>query len=254
MPFQHSHSHGSGIGFCPFTMALFAGSVAAYTYLVANQTNTKTKKDDDSTSTEKDTSSSSKNPIFQIVFVLGGPGSGKGTQCTLLKERLGWAHLSAGDLLRAERQKTHSAVGDLINEKINNGQIVPSEITVGLLKQGMADVHAAEGTTKFLIDGFPRSQGNVTAWEDLCAEHQIEFVLVLDCPEQVLESRLLERGKDSGRTDDNLDVIRKRFKTNQEETYPIVQQYEQKGMVRTVVADRSIEDVYQEVSGLFEKL
>mmetsp|Transcript_14592 Transcript_14592/g.22805 ORF Transcript_14592/g.22805 Transcript_14592/m.22805 type:complete len:260 (-) Transcript_14592:1121-1900(-) len=259
MPYQHSPSHGAGIGVCPFTLALFAGSVAAYTYLVAHKTtSTQTSKDNDAndSSSSKDKSSSSSNspPIFQIVFVLGGPGSGKGTQCTLLKERLGWAHLSAGDLLRAERKKTNSAVGDLINEKINNGQIVPSEITVGLLKQGMADVYAAEGTTQFLIDGFPRSQGNVTAWEDLCAEHTIEFVLVLDCPEQVLESRLLERGKDSGRTDDNLDVIRKRFKTNQEETYPIVQQYEQKGMVRTVVADRSIEDVYQEVSGLFATL
>ena len=74
-------------------------------------------------------------PICEVVFVLGGPGAGKGTQCQLLSERLeGWSHLSAGDLLRAER-KAGGELGNLINEKIASGQLVPSSITCKLLEK-----------------------------------------------------------------------------------------------------------------------
>lgn len=231
---------------CPISISLFASSAAAYTLA------SRRKK---SSAASSSTSDKMELPKCQVIFVLGGPGSGKGTQCSLLHENLGWAHLSAGDLLRAERNKTDSEVGALINSKIASGQIVPSEITVSLLEIGMKETYANTGATKFLIDGFPRSQGNVTAWEEILGkQHSLKFVLVLDCPEQVLESRLLERGKSSGRVDDNMDVIRKRFKTFQEESYPIIQQYNQKGMVRTIVADWSVDDVYKEVSSLFEKL
>lgn len=171
----------------------------------------------------------------------------------MLKERKGWAHLSAGDLLRAER-KRGGPTADLINSKINAGQIVPAEITVALLQQGMEEEHAQNGCTKFLIDGFPRSQGNVTAWEQNMKQHVVEFVLNLECPEEVLVGRLLERGQTSGRNDDQIDVIRKRFHTFQEECKPIVDMYSQKNMVRTIQSDQPIDDVYEEVVELFQGL
>jgi UMP-CMP kinase len=161
--------------------------------------------------------------------------------------------LSAGDLLRAER-KRGGPTADLINSRIAAGQIVPAEITVGLLKKGMEEEYASRGCTKFLIDGFPRSEGNVSAWEADMAMHEVKFVLDFECPEEVLVGRLLERGQTSGRNDDQIDVIRKRFQTFQKECKPIVDMYSKNNMVRTIRSDQSIEDVYQEVLKHFQGL
>ena len=194
-------------------------------------------------------------PQFQVVFVLGGPGSGKGTQCALLSERLSWTHLSAGDLLRQERE-SGSDLAELINAKISNGLIVPSSITVTLLKNAMEKAYEANpNNSRFLIDGFPRSEENVTVWDEIIAqEATLEFVLFLDCPEDVMTGRILERAKVSGRSDDNLEVIRKRFKTFRETSMPIVTMFEQKGMLKTIVADKSVDDVYVHVDRLFQDL
>jgi UMP-CMP kinase len=130
-------------------------------------------------------------PICEVVFVLGGPGAGKGTQCQLLHERLGdanggeWQHLSAGDLLRAERE-SGGELGRLINAKIAAGELVPSSITVRCLERGMITAFRDNKTTKFLIDGFPRSHENMSAWEDTMGDHTIKFVLDFECPEEVL--------------------------------------------------------------------
>ena len=94
-----------------------------------------------------------------VVFVLGGPGAGKGTMCALAQNQLGWEHLSAGDLLRAERNNPDSKNGELINNYIKEGKIVPVEITVGLL----GDAMQKSGKSKFLIDGFPRNPDNLEA-------------------------------------------------------------------------------------------
>jgi UMP-CMP kinase len=95
-----------------------------------------------------------------VVFVLGGPGAGKGTQCTNIVRDFGFEHLSAGDLLRAH-MKSGSPDGNMVAEMITQGQIVPSEVTVNLLLAAMA----ASGKQKFLIDGFPRNTENRDAWE-----------------------------------------------------------------------------------------
>lgn len=89
-----------------------------------------------------------------VVFVLGGPGSGKGTQCANLVRDYGFTHLSAGDLLRAEQDRKGSEFGDLIKEYIRDGKIVPMEVTVQLLENAMMDVNKGEG--RFLIDGETR--------------------------------------------------------------------------------------------------
>jgi len=191
----------------------------------------------------KDTTETSSVPPCQVVFVLGGPGAGKGTQCQLLQERLGnWVHLSAGDLLRAERKKG-GPIGDLINARIASGQFVPAEITCRLLEMGMAEAYHSRGITKFLIDGYPRNQDNVSTWADTMGQHKVEFVLFFQCPEEVLQGRLLARGETSGRMDDNMEVIRKRFKSYMGETYPIVQLYENVGLVRPIASDKPVESV-----------
>ena len=116
----------------------------------------------------------------RVIFILGGPGVGKGTQCKLLVDSFGFVHLSAGDLLRAER-RSGSAQGELIERLIVEGKIVPSEITVGLLRTAMQSSGWAE--KRFLVDGFPRNQENVDVWNRIMTDAEVEFLLFIDCPE-----------------------------------------------------------------------
>jgi UMP-CMP kinase len=180
-----------------------------------------------------------------VVFVLGGPGAGKGTQCANIVRDFGFTHLSAGDLLRAH-MKSGSADGNMVAEMIKQGQIVPSEVTVNLLLGAMKD----SGKSTFLIDGFPRNKENRDAWERT-AGYDCDFVLFFDCPEDVMLQRLL--GRNEGRTDDNVETIKKRFKTFQESSMPVVQYYEGLGKVRSVAATASPEAVYADTEGHFAK-
>jgi UMP-CMP kinase len=243
MPFQ--------IRVCPFSVAVFLGTAAMITMQLR-----KKKSSTENAQTSTDTSSTRPSlPLCEVVFVLGGPGAGKGTQCQLIQERmLGWAHLSAGDLLRAERQ-AGGELGDLINAKIASGALVPSSITVRLLENAMAkECSAKTNVTKFLIDGFPRSFENMEAWQDTMSHHKVKFVLNFECPEEVLVGRLLERGQTSGRTDDSIDVIRKRFQTHQMECMPIVEYYETHNTaIYKIASDQGIEQVYAQVAAIFEK-
>ncbi|GAB5034972.1 ump-cmp kinase-like [Nannochloropsis oceanica] len=186
---------------------------------------------------------------YEIVFVLGGPGAGKGTQCALLVERHGLVHLSAGDLLREERNRG-TELATMINTYIQEGKIVPAEVTVGLLRAAM---EKAEGKTKFLIDGFPRDPGNLRCWIENMSDHaHTKAVLYLNAPEEVMLQRLLERGKTSGRTDDNADSIKKRFKTYLESTMPIIQHFQAQGKVWEVQADRPLGEVSADVFARFD--
>ena len=125
-----------------------------------------------------------------VVFVLGGPGAGKGTQCGKIVDEYKYAHLSAGDLLRAER-KSGSENGQMIDEYIKEGKIVPVEVTVKLLM----DAIEASGGQRFLVDGFPRNANNLAGWHRVVGDSlDVAGVLLYDCPEEVMEARLLERG------------------------------------------------------------
>ncbi|RYP24835.1 hypothetical protein DL765_000381 [Monosporascus sp. GIB2] len=191
-----------------------------------------------------------------VIFVLGGPGAGKGTQCARLVRDYGFTHLSAGDLLRAEQDRPGSQFGDLIRDYIKNGRIVPMEGTVQLLENAMAaavgadpvqvqagraDLRGRKG--KFLIDGFPRKFDQAVKFEE--AVCPARFVLFYDCPEAEMERRLLERGKTSGRADDNADSIRKRFRTFIETSMPVVEYYARQDRVITVDARPEPDDVYR---------
>lgn len=179
-----------------------------------------------------------------VIFVLGGPGAGKGTQCANLVSKHGFTHLSAGDLLRAEQERPGSQFGDLIRDYIKNGLIVPMEVTVQLLENAMTDALAKSGSSKgrFLIDGFPRKMDQAHKFEE--AVCPAKLVLFYDCPEDVMEKRLLERGKTSGRSDDNAESIRKRFRTFIETSMPVVDYYEKEGKVIKVDATAAPDKVF----------
>ncbi|KAG1334307.1 UMP-CMP kinase 4 [Cocos nucifera] len=178
-----------------------------------------------------------------VVFVLGGPGSGKGTQCANIVEHFGFTHLSAGDLLRAEI-KSGSENGTMIQNMIKEGKIVPSEVTIKLLQRAMLESE----NNKFLIDGFPRNEENRAAFEEV-TNIVPEFVLFFDCSEEEMEKRLLNRNQ--GREDDNIDTIRKRFKVFVESSLPVVEYYNSKGKVKKIDAGKPINEVFDDVKGIF---
>eukprot|EP01018_Ginkgo_biloba_P027948 Gb_40483 [translate_table: standard] len=180
---------------------------------------------------------------LSIIFVLGGPGSGKGTQCAKIVENFGFTHLSAGDLLRAEI-KSGSQNGTMIQNMIKEGKIVPSEVTVELLQRAMQESE----NEKFLIDGFPRNEENRAAFECVTGIEP-EFILYFDCPEEEMERRLLNRNE--GRVDDNIETIRKRFKVFVESSLPVISYYELKGKVRKIDAARTKEDIFEGIKLLF---
>ena len=170
---------------------------------------------------------------YDVVFVLGGPGAGKGTLCHHLTVNFPgeWVHLSAGDLLRLERSKPGSALAESINKIINDGGIVPADVTVGLLSAAMA----ASGSKKFLIDGFPRNAENMSVWFDKMNDTStVKMVLNVDLAEDATVERLLERGKTSGRSDDNADTIKKRLTTFYTDTVPVLKAFYLAGKLRTV--------------------
>lgn len=218
--------------------------------------------------------SSTEQPAFSpddvtVLFVLGGPGAGKGTQSSKLVEQYGFTHLSAGDLLRAEQAREGSRFGELISRCIRDGAIVPMEVTVKLLENAMRDALVASSPShgnksspagedvnvsgmkgKFLIDGFPRKMDQALKFEESVCPAR--YVLFFDVPEDELERRLLERGKTSGRADDNPDSIRKRFRTFVETSMPVVDHYAAEGRVIRIRATDTIDKVFAETRRVLE--
>ncbi|SCV02375.1 LANO_0F17392g1_1 [Lachancea nothofagi CBS 11611] len=192
---------------------------------------------------------SSPGPAFSekevsVIFVLGGPGAGKGTQCANLVKDHHFVHLSAGDLLRAEQNREGSKYGEMIKHYIREGQIVPQEVTVALLQQAIQENYD-KGNKKFLVDGFPRKMDQALTFEAQIVPSK--FTLFFDCPEKIMLKRLLERGRTSGRSDDNAESIKKRFATFLDTSMPVVKHFEKQDKVVTVSCDDSVEKVYDQV-------
>lgn len=193
---------------------------------------------------------------FRVVFVLGGPGSGKGTMCGRIVDKYGWVHLSAGDLLRAERKDPTSKDGELINEFIREGKIVPVEITLKLLQKAME----ASGKLNFLIDGFPRNLDNYQGWVKNMSHVDVPSLLYLETTEQVMQDRILARAAhaqkngQATRTDDNVESIKKRFKTYLESTMPIIDTFRKQNKVHLVDSTPDPDVVFSGVSQLFDRL
>lgn len=141
----------------------------------------------------------------------------------------------------------------MIKDYIKNGLIVPMEVTVQLLENAMTDVisKSPNGRGKFLIDGFPRKLDQAHKFEDTVCKGR--YVLFYDCPEEEMQRRLLERGKTSGRTDDNAESIQKRFKVFVETSMPVVDYFDRQGRVIKIDATKTPEGVYEETRRKLEE-
>ncbi|XP_021730314.1 UMP-CMP kinase-like isoform X2 [Chenopodium quinoa] len=187
---------------------------------------------------------SKEKPQF-VAFVLGGPGSGKGTQCEKIVETYGFTHLSAGDLLRHEIS-SKSEHGSMILEIIKEGKIVPSEVTVELIQKAIS--FPDNQNHKFLIDGFPRTEENRLAYERIIGADP-NLVLFFDCPEEVMVNRILNRNQ--GRVDDNDETVKTRLKVFKELSLPVVKYYSKKGILHTIDGVGTEDEIFQQVREVF---
>jgi adenylate kinase len=179
------------------------------------------------------------------LLLVGGPGSGKGTQGARLAERLGLEHIAAGDALRAEVARG-SDVGRRAANYVDRGELVPDEIVVELLTPVVAAAAAAGG---YVLDGFPRNLAQAHIADEALARRGVglEAVIYLEVPEEELRRRLLARAEIEDRSDDTPEVIDHRLEVFAHDTFPLVDHYRDRGLLITVRGDRPPDDVTADV-------
>jgi adenylate kinase len=180
--------------------------------------------------------------MFNIIL-FGPPGSGKGTQSEKLIDKYGLIHLSTGNLLR-EEIANKTKLGLEAKKFMDNGQLVPDSVVIGMIRSAIANNPEAKG---FLFDGFPRTVAQSEALDELLAENhsEINVVLALEVAEDELISRLLNRGKTSGRSDDvNEDVIRARITEYENKTSPVAGYYAQFDKVVKIKGQGDIDEIF----------
>ncbi|XP_052034889.1 adenylate kinase isoenzyme 5 isoform X2 [Apodemus sylvaticus] len=183
-------------------------------------------------------------PRPKIILVIGGPGSGKGTQSLKIAERYGFQCISVGELLR---KKIHSASSNrkwsLIAKIITNGELAPQETTITEIKQKLMQIPDEEG---IVIDGFPRDVAQALSFEDqICTP---DLVVFLACANQRLKERLQKRAEQQGRPDDNLKATQRRLVNFKQNAAPLVKYFQEKGLIMTFDADRDEDTVFRDIS------
>uniref|UniRef100_A0AAF5PSK2 Adenylate kinase isoenzyme 1 n=1 Tax=Wuchereria bancrofti TaxID=6293 RepID=A0AAF5PSK2_WUCBA len=185
-----------------------------------------------------------------VIFVIGAPGAGKGTQCAKMVEKYGLTHLSTGDLLRNEVESC-GARADSLKKMMQNGELVPARIVLDLLKEAMSRA-TINGSRGFLIDGYPRE---IIQGEQFEREVQSpDLVIYFKADKKVLYERCMNRQKISGRFDDSSETIQKRLKTYEIASALVVDYYDQKGKLLQITSEGTVEDVFAIVETHLDKI
>ncbi|MEK0421405.1 MAG: adenylate kinase [Bacteroidetes bacterium] len=177
------------------------------------------------------------------LIIFGPPGAGKGTQSEKIIERYQLAHISTGDLLRAERN-AGTELGNKANEFISKGELVPDEVVIGMVRNFMVSKSGVQG---FIFDGFPRTIPQAEALDAMLMEFDtaISTVLGLEVVEDELVKRLMLRGQTSGRVDDqDEDTIRNRFREYQNKTLPLKDYYANQKKYQSVQGIGEIDEIF----------
>lgn len=175
------------------------------------------------------------------LLIVGPPGAGKGTQAARIAEELSIPAISTGDIFR-DNVSQETELGVLAKSYMDAGEYVPDSVTNDMVRSRLAEPDAAEG---FLLDGYPRTLDQVEALDGMLAElgTPLDRVLLLEADTDTVVERLLARGRESGRSDDTAETIRHRQNVYAEQTAPLVEVYESRGILRRVDGMASIEDV-----------
>ena len=185
------------------------------------------------------------------LILFGPPGSGKGTQAAKLVEKYNLVHISTGDLFRSEMSEG-TPLGNQAKTFIEQGTLVPDEVTIGMLRNKVRANPSAEG---FIFDGFPRTVPQAQALDSLMQEmgEEISLLVSLKVDDEEITRRILNRGKTSGRTDDNDEaIVRNRIRVYQNETTPVFDFYARKGKAVKVEGIGSIEEIFERLGAEIE--
>ena len=188
-----------------------------------------------------------KEANLPIVWVLGGPGCGKGTQCHIIVAKYGFTHLSSGDLLR-EEVRSGTARGKQLSAIMERGELVPLSVVLDLLAEAMLKTLA--GSKGFLIDGYPRELSQGQEFEKEISP--CSLILYFEVSDGTMTARLLKRGETSGRVDDNEETIKKRLATFHKHSEPMIVAYADKCF--KIPAERAVDDVFADVCTVLDKL
>lgn len=181
------------------------------------------------------------------IVLFGPPGSGKGTQATRIIEKFGFMHLSTGDMLRAEIAK-QSPLGLEAKTLMDKGDLVPDAVVIGMIANKLDENKEAKG---FVFDGFPRTVKQAEALDELLVERNapIQAVLSLKVSEEELTKRILDRGKTSGRADDqNETIVKNRVIEYRTKTAPLASYYASQNKLVEIAGEGSIDEIFDALS------
>jgi adenylate kinase len=186
------------------------------------------------------------------VVIFGAPGSGKGTQSELIIEKYGLHHISTGEVLRKEMEN-QTELGKVAEEYIRDGHLIPDDLIVEILS-GILEKHP--DSKGYIFDGFPRTVAQEEALDNMLREKETSIVAVLnlEVEEKDIIARLLKRGEEYGRSDDNLETIQKRLDVYHTQTEPLKEYYKKKGKLFTIKGNNVIEDVFEQITEVLDLL
>lgn len=187
------------------------------------------------------------------IVIFGAPGSGKGTQSDLFIKKYGFGHISTGDVLRNEI-KNGTELGKTAKGYIDNGQLIPDELMVSILASvydGFGADHAG-----VIFDGFPRTIAQAEALKAMLAErgHAVAAMIELDVPEAELMKRLIKRGQESGRSDDNEETIKKRLDVYHNQTSPLIDWYEKEGIHNHIDGLGELDRIFKDICEVVDNI
>jgi adenylate kinase len=188
--------------------------------------------------------------MIKTIF-LAPPGAGKGTQAKKLADKTGAVHLSTGDILRAAVDNGTPA-GLEAKPYMNAGGLAPDEIVIQIIQDSLN----SSSEKGWILDGFPRNVEQAIALETILDEMgQKDYsVIFFDVSDDVLIQRITGRHEEFGRKDDHPDVVPKRLEVYREKTAPLIEFYEKRGVLKKIDGDRSVDDIFDELLGLLQKV
>ena len=186
------------------------------------------------------------------IVIFGAPGSGKGTQSERIVEKYGINHISTGDVLRAEI-KNGTELGKTAKGYIDQGQLIPDELMIDILASVFDSFKDSKGV---IFDGFPRTIAQAEALKKMLAERgqDVSVMVDLEVPEDELMVRLIKRGKDSGRADDNEETIKKRLHVYHSQTAPLIDWYKHEKKYQHINGLGTMEGIFAEICEAIDKL
>lgn len=186
------------------------------------------------------------------IVIFGAPGSGKGTQSARIVEKYGVNHISTGDVLRAEI-KAGTELGKTAKGYIDQGQLLPDELIIGILASTLDSFKESKGV---IFDGFPRTIAQAEALKAMLAERgqEVSIMLDLDVPEDELMTRLIKRGQESGRADDNEETIKKRLVVYHSQTSPLIDWYKKEGQYCHINGLGTMDGIFAEIAEAIDKI